>query len=213
MLSHGDNCRHCRGKMSAPKAVLEGPRIGQYRIFCTKCGHIEYQRTNAPGPLEPSDCAEAECTCDPDEIPSSEQGEYPPAECAEIPPTHEAALAALAQNDPAAAIDEYRKVLESDPDDALAYGEMSRVACEHLGDAPAAVATLRQALDREWPQDEAAFLCMRLADIYWEFLRNHSCACALLIQIEDTMPDTPQAQNARKRLDEILEQIALQSTE
>ena len=42
MISHGAKCSHCRGNMSAPKPVTEGPRVGQTRTFCIKCGHIHY---------------------------------------------------------------------------------------------------------------------------------------------------------------------------
>ena len=47
MISHGDNCRKCRGKMSAPKPVPDGPKAGWTRTFCVKCGHIEFH----PAPL------------------------------------------------------------------------------------------------------------------------------------------------------------------
>ena len=33
--------------MSAPKPVTEGPRAGQTRTFCIKCGHIQYH----PAPM------------------------------------------------------------------------------------------------------------------------------------------------------------------
>ena len=52
MISHGAKCSHCRGNMSAPKPVTEGPRAGQMRIFCIKCGHIEYQAAPAARPSE-----------------------------------------------------------------------------------------------------------------------------------------------------------------
>ncbi len=42
MISHGDKCRKCRGNMSAPKPVTEGPKAGWTRAFCVKCGHIEF---------------------------------------------------------------------------------------------------------------------------------------------------------------------------
>ena len=51
MISHGEKCRHCRGNMSAPKPVTDGPRAGQTRTFCIKCGHIEYHP--APVAKEP----------------------------------------------------------------------------------------------------------------------------------------------------------------
>ena len=42
MLTDRQKCRHCRGKMSSPKAVLDGPSRGKYRTFCMACGHIEF---------------------------------------------------------------------------------------------------------------------------------------------------------------------------
>jgi hypothetical protein len=51
MISHGDNCSHCRGKMSSPKPIVDGPRAGQLRVFCTKCGHIEFRlEDGSPAP-------------------------------------------------------------------------------------------------------------------------------------------------------------------
>ena len=46
MLFHGEKCRHCRGNMTEPKLIPDGPRKGGYRTICVSCGHIEYQ--NAP---------------------------------------------------------------------------------------------------------------------------------------------------------------------
>jgi hypothetical protein len=37
-----DKCRHCGGKLSAPKTIAEGPRTGQTKRICFKCGHTEY---------------------------------------------------------------------------------------------------------------------------------------------------------------------------
>lgn len=42
MLFHGEKCRHCRGNMSAPKPVIEGPKKGWSRTICFNCGHQEY---------------------------------------------------------------------------------------------------------------------------------------------------------------------------
>ena len=44
MIFHGEKCRHCSGKMSQRKPVLDGPRKGLTRSFCTKCGHIEFHQ-------------------------------------------------------------------------------------------------------------------------------------------------------------------------
>ncbi len=208
MISHGDNCRHCHGKMSAPKPVLDGPRMGQSKRFCTKCGHIEYDRSPAPGSAHAHAAVEHEHS---DYIsPTRGHVEYTRAVTSHTPQTHAAAREALARSDYATAIDEYRKVIEFNPDDALAYSEISRAACEHLGDPGVAAATLEEALCREWPQEDAALLCMRLVDVYWHFQRDAASSRALLVQLKEAMPGTQYAADAQKRLHEINEQIALQ---
>ena len=35
-------CRHCGGKMTDQKQVTSGPRMGQMKSICLKCGHTEY---------------------------------------------------------------------------------------------------------------------------------------------------------------------------
>jgi hypothetical protein len=47
MISHGEKCSHCNGHVSDPKPVPEGPRKGQMRTICTKCGHIHYLQSPA----------------------------------------------------------------------------------------------------------------------------------------------------------------------
>lgn len=47
MLFHGETCRHCGANMSEPKPVPEGPRKGQTRTICVRCGHMEYQGTSS----------------------------------------------------------------------------------------------------------------------------------------------------------------------
>jgi len=47
MINHGEKCSHCNGHVSEPKPVPEGPRKGQMRTICTKCGHIHYLQSPA----------------------------------------------------------------------------------------------------------------------------------------------------------------------
>ena len=42
MLVDKNKCKLCRGKMSKPKPVLDGPNKGQTRIICMNCGYIVY---------------------------------------------------------------------------------------------------------------------------------------------------------------------------
>ena len=37
-----EKCRHCGGKMTEQKPVTTGPRMGQMKSICLKCGHTEY---------------------------------------------------------------------------------------------------------------------------------------------------------------------------
>jgi tetratricopeptide (TPR) repeat protein len=196
--------------MSASKAVLDGPRAGQSKRFCTKCGHIEYERAASGDSAHSAAAQEIGFTTAP--LGSVERVDvcYKRAVTSSAPAIHADARAALARGDFPTAINEYYKVLETHPDDALAYLEVSRTFCDHLEDADAAVATLETALSREWPQADAALLCMRLVDVYWDFHRDAETARALLVQIKETMPGTPHALSAQRRLHEINEAVALQ---
>ena len=41
-FGHHEKCRHCGGKMTGQKPVDAGPRHGQMKSICLKCGHTEY---------------------------------------------------------------------------------------------------------------------------------------------------------------------------
>src|SRR4051812_771445 len=41
-FSHREKCRHCGGKMTEQRSVVTGPRQGQMKSICLKCGHTEY---------------------------------------------------------------------------------------------------------------------------------------------------------------------------
>jgi lipopolysaccharide biosynthesis regulator YciM len=123
---------------------------------------------------------------------------------------HSDAQAALARGDHAGAVEEYRRVLGDDPDDLLSYSEIAKISCEHLADPAAAAQMLEQALEREWPPDDAAFLTSRLVDVYWQHQHDGPGSRALLLQIIEAMPGTRHAANAQHRLHEIDKQIALE---
>jgi tetratricopeptide (TPR) repeat protein len=134
---------------------------------------------------------------------------FQPNEQAERDP-HADAQAALARGDHAGAVEEYRKLLESDPSDLLAYSEIAKISCENLADPASAAQTLEQSLEREWSPDDAAFLTMRLVDVYWQHQHDARNARAMLVQIVEAMPGTRHAANAQHRLREIEQQIALE---
>lgn len=123
---------------------------------------------------------------------------------------HDHALAAMARGDYEDAIEAYRRALEKDPADPLAYSEIAKISCEHLADAAGAAAILEAALQREWPPDDAAFLSTRLADVYWQHQRDAARARALLLQIIESLPGSRHASNAEHKLKEIEQQIALE---
>jgi len=123
---------------------------------------------------------------------------------------HSAAQAALARGDHEAAILEYRQILETNPEDTLAYSELAKISCEHFGDPASAAEALEEALQREWPPEDAAFLSSRLVDVYWKFQHDARSARALLMQIIESMPGTRHSANAEHRLREIEQQLALE---
>lgn len=123
---------------------------------------------------------------------------------------HHSAQSALARGDYATAVEEYRQIIANDPNDTLSYSEVAKISCEHLDDADGAQALLEEALQREWPPDDAAFLSARLVDVYWKFQRDARSARALLLQIMESMPGTRHAANAEHKLKEIEQQITLE---
>lgn len=42
MNTDGQKCHVCRGKLSKPKPVLDGPQKGKMRIVCMSCGHMSF---------------------------------------------------------------------------------------------------------------------------------------------------------------------------
>jgi tetratricopeptide (TPR) repeat protein len=116
---------------------------------------------------------------------------------------HAEALAASARGDFEAAILEYRYCLEEDPRDTLALSEIARLHVEKLPQPAAAVAVLEEALQREWSPEDAAFLRMRLAEVYWVHLHDAERARELLQTIAASFPETQRAVQALHRLREI----------
>ncbi len=116
---------------------------------------------------------------------------------------HSDALAKIAQGDYEGAIEEYRKSFEKNPDDTHALSEIIHIYCDKLHNHDAAEHFLEEALQKEWPPDQGAFLATRLVDIYWNYKRDATRARHVLQQIAETMPDTRHAANAVHRLHEI----------
>lgn len=134
---------------------------------------------------------------------------YNPNEKIEKSP-HAGALVAQAHGDYESAVQEYLKAFAQDPHDMLALSEVAKIECEHLKNPGAAADILEQALQREWTQEDAAFLTSRLVDVYWKYQRNFRDARSLLMQIIETMPGTKHSANAQHKLQELERQIALE---
>src|SRR5215213_9846144 len=96
---------------------------------------------------------------------------FNPDEQAEEHPHHDA-LTAIARGDYKQAVEEYRKIAQKNPEDTLALSEASRLLCEKLRDCHAAAEMLESALATDWPPEDAAFLSLRLVDVYWGHLKD-----------------------------------------
>jgi tetratricopeptide (TPR) repeat protein len=112
------------------------------------------------------------------------------------------ALSKVAQGDPEGAIAIYEQIYRDDPTDTFALSEIARVACRDIHDTARGAAILEQALKKEWPQEKAAFLAHRLADIY--LLQDDAPrARQMLMTVVENMPDTKFATQAIHRLREL----------
>jgi tetratricopeptide (TPR) repeat protein len=116
---------------------------------------------------------------------------------------HTVAITAVARGDYQRAVDEYRKVTHKNPEDTLAYSEAARVLCEKMHQCEEGAALLEHALDRDWAPEDAAFLSLRLADVYWHHTHDLSRARELLLQIMEQVPDSKQAATAAHKLHEL----------
>ncbi len=118
---------------------------------------------------------------------------------------HHAALAKVAAGDYPAAVAEYEKALEKDPEDVMALIEIARLQVDKLGDPQAAVERLEQALEGDWDKEKVGPVSFRLADLYWRELDDPERARAVLEQIVGLLPGTTHAANASQRIRQIEE--------
>jgi tetratricopeptide (TPR) repeat protein len=127
---------------------------------------------------------------------------FNPNEKAEEHP-HGKAVAAVGSGDYQRAVNEYRKIYEKNPDDTLALSEAARVLCEKMHQCEPAVALLEEALERDLPAEDAAFLSLRLVDVYWHHQHDIPRARELLLHIMELLPDSKHAATASHKLHEI----------
>jgi tetratricopeptide (TPR) repeat protein len=127
---------------------------------------------------------------------------YDSAEMVEKDPMHDA-RAKVAQGDWDGAIEAFRAAAAADPLNRLPYVEIAKIQLDHLENAPAAVDTLRHAIeDQEWQENDAAYLMFRLAEIYETNLGDHTSAASIMQQVVEQFPETRHSANARHKLRE-----------
>ncbi len=134
---------------------------------------------------------------------------FNPDEQAEEHPHHDA-LTAMARGDYAGAVQEYRKIVQKNPEDTLALSEASRVLCEKLRDCQGAAELLENALATDWAPEDAAFLSLRLADVYWLHQHDGARARELLLQVMEALPDSKQSATAAHKLHELDRKLMMQ---
>ncbi|MEM9478527.1 MAG: tetratricopeptide repeat protein [Verrucomicrobiota bacterium] len=114
------------------------------------------------------------------------------------------AMAKLAQGEYEEAIDLFKKVAKSEPEDRLPIVEIAKIQVDHLHDPDAAIATVRGALDREgWRDNDAAYFHFRLADLLVEHKQETEQARTIYQEVIDKYPETRHSANATHKLHEL----------
>ena len=113
------------------------------------------------------------------------------------------AAAKMAAGDYHGAIEEYQKALAEKPDDTFTISEIAKIKADKLGQPDEALTYLQENLEsREWPQDDAAFLMFRVADIYTN-AESWEGAKITLEQIIGDFPGTRHSSTAKHRISEL----------
>ena len=122
---------------------------------------------------------------------------------------HADALSAIARGDYEAAAEEYLKIVNEHPEDTMALSELARIYCEKLENPQAAEQVIEDALAHEGAaMDDAGFLTIRLAEVYWKYQHDIRKARELLLGVIEDFPNTQHSNNATHRLQEIERQLA-----
>lgn len=114
------------------------------------------------------------------------------------------ARAAVADGEYPDAIAVYRKFWLENPDERHPLVEIAKIQRDHLKSPAAAVSTLEEGLnEHDWPEDDAAFLMFRIADIYEEDLGDKEQVMAVMKRVVKELEGTRHAGNAAHRLREL----------
>lgn len=131
------------------------------------------------------------------------QAVYENNEKVEADPFHDARVL-MAQGDWDGAIESFKLAAQKDPGNRMPWTEIAKIQRSHLENPPAAIATLREAIEsQDWAIDDVAFLMFRLAEVYEEDFHDHATAGSVLTQIIELFPETRHSANARTKLHEL----------
>lgn len=109
----------------------------------------------------------------------------------------------VAQGDYEGAIEAFKVAADADPLNRVPWVEMIKIYKENLHDAPAAIRTIRQAIEsHEWPANDAAYFLFRLAELHDEVEGDRAAAVAILNQVIEQFPGTRHSANATHKLHE-----------
>jgi len=114
-----------------------------------------------------------------------------------------AARSLLAQGDYEGAIAAFKLAAAADPLNRLPWVEIAKIQKTNLGDAAAAIQTIRHALEsQEWELNDAAYFLFRLAELYDEVEGDRATAVSILNQVVEQFPGTRHSANASHKLHE-----------
>lgn len=109
----------------------------------------------------------------------------------------------MAQGDYEGAIEAFKLAAAADPLNRLPWVEIAKIQKTHLGDATAAILTIRHALEsQEWELNDAAYFLLRLAELYDEVEGDRATAVSILNQVVAQFPGTRHSANATHKLHE-----------
>lgn len=114
------------------------------------------------------------------------------------------ARAAVAAGEYPEAIAVYRKFWLENPEERHPLVEIAKIQRVHLENPAVAVSTLEEGLnDHEWPEEDAAFLLFRIAEIYEEDLEDKDQVIAVMKRAVKDLEGTRHAGNAAHKLREL----------
>jgi tetratricopeptide (TPR) repeat protein len=128
---------------------------------------------------------------------------YENNEQVEADPFHDARVL-MAQGDWDSAVESFKLAAKKDPSNRMPWTEIAKIQRDHLDNPPAALATLREAIEsQDWEIDDVAFLMFRLADIYEQDFHDHANTRTILTQVIELFPETRHSANARTKIHEL----------